>query len=453
MFRLIHKLMFSPDAPGGVVDKPSGDLSKNDIIDYLGKDDDDKELIPLKDKEDKDDEKPEKKETKDDKEADEDNEEDKEGEETEEDDELEVLEDELDEPDEEKLELAEPTSRREILKKYPKLFKDFPYLETAYYREQEFTKILPTIKDAKEAVEKSHILDNFENDLSKGNTEVILKAVKDNDPKAFSKIIDDYMTTLSKVDEKAYHHVLGNTIKHTIMAMIQESRSSQNEALEQAATILNQFIFGSSKFTPPSKLSADDAVNSETDKKEKAISDREKAFTKQKFTTANDDLSTRVNKTYKATIEANIDPKKSMTDYVRKTASREAFEELETLIGKDTRFKVLVDKLWERAFKNDFDSESLNKIRSAFISKAQTLLPSVIKKARQEALKGMSSKSNSSNKDDDSRQSDESKNGNDSSRRKESSKGEESHRRNDSGRSNKGVPSGMSSLEYLMSED
>lgn len=452
MFRLLHNiqsLMFSPDAPGGVVDKPSGDLSKSDIIDFLGKDDEKEDIIPLKDKNDKADEKPEEKKAKADEESDEDNEEDKD--ENEEEDELEVLEDELEEPDDEKLELAEPTSRREILKKYPKLFKDFPYLETAYYREQEFTKILPTIKDAKEAVANSNILSNFEKDLSEGNTEVVLKAVRDNDPKAFSKIIDNYMSTLNKVDEKAHMHVVGNTIKHVIMSMVQESRNSQNSALEEAATILNQYVFGSSKFTPPSKLAADE-VDSEADKKEKAISAREQALVKQKFNAANEDLSTRITKSYKATIEANIDPKGSMSEYVKKTAARDAFEELEAIIGKDSRFKVLVDKLWENAHKNDYDTASVNKIRSAFTSKAQTLLPSVIKKARQEALKGMSSKSR--DKDDDSRQSDESKNGSDSSRRRESNKGEESHRRNDSGKSKaKDLPHGMSSLEYLMSED
>ena len=35
-----------------------------------------------------------------------------------------------------------PVRRKEILAKYPKLFKDFPYLEKAYYREQQFTEVL-----------------------------------------------------------------------------------------------------------------------------------------------------------------------------------------------------------------------------------------------------------------------------------------------------------------------
>ena len=64
---------------------------------------------------------------------------------------------ESEEVDEEiKLELA-PT-RKEILAKYPKLFKEFPHLQTAMYRSREFSELFTTIDDAKEAVEKVRLL-------------------------------------------------------------------------------------------------------------------------------------------------------------------------------------------------------------------------------------------------------------------------------------------------------
>src|SRR6188508_1980225 len=75
----------------------------------------------------------------------------------EEDDELKEIEEELAGPKEEDLELTTPVRRKEILAKYPKLFKDFPYLEKAYYREQQFTEINPTIEDARVASEKAKI--------------------------------------------------------------------------------------------------------------------------------------------------------------------------------------------------------------------------------------------------------------------------------------------------------
>lgn len=355
--------------------------NKDDMIDFLNADDENDEVIPLVE--------PKKdKEISKGKEDEEEPDDEKEDEvEDEEDDELKDLEDELEGPTDEQLELVTPVRRKEILKKYPTLFKDFPYLEKAYYREQQFTELLPTIEDAKAAVESKQILDRFENDVMGGNTETILKSVKAENPQAFYKIVDDYLPTLARVDEKAYIHVLSNVTKHTIVTMVQEAKRSGNEVLQNAAQILNQFVFGSSNFEPPKKLSRESAP--EDRQKDNELSQREREFNNRQFVTAQNDLNTRVNNALKNTIDANLDPKKSMSDYVRKNAAREAIETLEILISKDSRFKVLTDKLWERAFNDGFTKESTDRIRSAYVSKAKTLLPSVIKKARNDALRGM----------------------------------------------------------------
>src|SRR6185436_17783046 len=158
MFRLFSKeLLYPPDAGGsstGVADAPG--TGKEDIIEFLG-DEEEKETIPIErddkktkfgDRDEKDDsDEDETKETKDRTEDDTDD--------------LQELEKELEGPTDEQLELVTPVARREILKKYPTLFKDFPYLEKAYYREQQFTELLPTIDDAKQAVAKSETLDKF----------------------------------------------------------------------------------------------------------------------------------------------------------------------------------------------------------------------------------------------------------------------------------------------------
>jgi len=301
------------------------------------------------------------------------------------DDELKALEEELDEPSEEQLELTTPVRRREILKKYPELFKDFPYLERAYYREQQFTEVFPTIDDAKDASEKSKVLDAFEADLGKGDIEKVLQTVKESDQNAFHTIIDNYMTTLAVVDEKAYHHVLGNVIKTTIQQMVREARANNNDSLQEAAHLLNQFVFGSSTWTAPTTLSKPKADNSGEEK----LREREREITMREFTRARDGLNTKVNNSLRSTIDQHIDPRESMTSYIKGHAVTDAMDNLRKLIDGDTRFKSLLDKLWQNAHRENFSDDSIGKIRSAYVSKAKTLLPSVIKKARIDALKGM----------------------------------------------------------------
>lgn len=374
----LHRLnlnpFFAPVTDVGAIEDKS--LSKEDVIELLNEENTEQETIELekdikKTKEDK---------VKGDKEDEEKPKEEREKTLEEE------LEEELEEPDDEKLELITPVGRKEILAKYPEIFKDFPYLEKAYYRERAYTEILPTIEDAKVAVEKAERLDTYEAEIMGGSTETLLQSVFNTDRESFAKVVDNYLPTLFKVDEGAYYHTVGNIIKHTIMTMVRDGKDNNVDDLIAAADVVNQFIFGSKIFTPPGRLSKDEIKN---DAKDNEADEREILFTQRQFETAKNDITTRTDNILRGTIDKNIDPNESMTDYVRKNATREAFETLERIISEDTRFIAVLDKLWERAFSDDFSSESKDKIKSAYLSKAKTLLPSIIKKSRNEALRGL----------------------------------------------------------------
>jgi hypothetical protein len=381
MLKLNLRLLFSPDDNAGKA-PDIGELSIDNMIDFM-KDDDEKPLkLDEKEKKEEKEEKDERDDLEEDDDKDKDSEEDDENKDEEE---LEIEEDDEDKDIEE--ELIAPVRKKEILAKYPKLFKDFPYLEVAYYRDKQFTEILPTIKDAKAAVEKSEILDAFENDLLNGSTEKLLTGLKSSNPESLNKLIDNFMPTLAKVDNNAYFHIMGNVIRATIGSMIGEAKrlGEAGDPLQSAALLLNQFVFATSEYTPPAKL----AKEKEKDEREETLNKREQQLVQHRFNDARTSLGNKVENVLKATIEVNIDPKGSMTDYVKKTAIRDARENLAELIDNDTRFKTILDSLWERAFKSDFNQDSLNKIRSAYLSRAKTLLPQVIKKARNEALKGL----------------------------------------------------------------
>ena len=310
------------------------------------------------------------------------------------------LEDELEEElkekeiDEEELDLVTPPSRKEILAKYPTIFKDFPHLERAYYREQKYSELLPTIEEAKVAAEKSELLDEYEQEILKGSTESILNAVKDGDKEAFARVVDNYLPTLYKVDQQSYYHTIGNVIKHTIISMVKDGKDQSNDELSAAAAVLNQYIFGTTQFTHPQRLSKEEIASSESQEKEQEIYERERAFLEKQYNTVSEDLSNRVDNILKASVDKAIDPNESMTEYVKKNATREVIQDLENLIDKDTRFRSIYDKLWEKAYENDFDRESMDKIKSAYLSKAKTLLPNLIRKARNEALRGSKTNSN-----------------------------------------------------------
>ena len=377
LFSPFPKLLFSPDDAIGN-DGPSG---KESLVELLSDDkEEDEEPIKLEDEK--------KEETEEDEETEEKEDEEK--------DELDEIEEELKEPDEDKLELTTPVRRKEILSKYPKLFKDFPYLEKAYYREQQFTQIVPTIEDAREAVAKANVLDQFGEDLNNGDIGRALQAVKGYGEEAFNSLVDNYLGVLRTVDKDAHLHVVGNVIREVSLAMSGFAKESNNEELQEAAKILNRFVFGKEAPGQPTALSKP----KEKDDKAAQLEARERQILKNQFESARDSLNTKVSNKLKATIADNIDPRESMTEYVKKNAVRDCQERLESLLEQDTRLGALIDKLWEPAFKDGFSQASLDRIRTAYLSRAKTLLPTVIKQARNEALKGIGKRVREDNEDD-----------------------------------------------------
>ena len=329
---------------------------------------------------DKEEVKPEKKEPKEEKEVKE-VEPDDELELTEPDEEIEKLD--LKEPDE-NLDIEAPPRKKEILKEYPELFKKFPFLEKMMYRDREYSELFGSFDDAKEIAEKSENFSNFENQLLSGNTEEVLRSVKEADEKAFNIIVDDYLPTLAKVDKEAYFHVVGNLNKRLIMEMVQEANDTSNDDLKQAALLVNQFVFGTAKFTAPT-LRVEKSIESDTERSE--VEEERLSFTRERFETARDDLQSRVDNTLRATISDYIDPKNNMSSYVKKNAVADAMRLLSSAIADDPSVVKSLDRLWRSAFDLKFSKESLSKIQSFYLSKAKGNLKNAILKARAEALK------------------------------------------------------------------
>jgi hypothetical protein len=363
--------MPQPSSNSGTIE--DGAISKDGILDLLNEEpetiplvDDKKEPVKEPVKEGEEEEEPEKKE-----------------------DEIKLVEDEEEEPvvDEDELEIIAPARRSEILKAYPDLFKKFPHLEKAYYRDQKYSEMFGTIQDAEQVVETAKEYTKFQESVGRGSTKEILEAVKSNNPESFAKIVDSYLGTLREVDEKAFFHVFANTIKTTAGAMAAEAKASNNEDLLTAARIMYQYVMGTSNYTGPTTFAKE--KSSDESKQDDELNQERLEFFRERFETVQTDLQSRVDGVLKNTIDQNMDPRNSMTGYVKKVAVTEAMNIVKEQIGRDTGFRRLLDRLWEKAADDKFSKASVDKIRSAYLAKAKTLLPGAIKTTRNDALRGL----------------------------------------------------------------
>lgn len=305
-------------------------------------------------------------------------------------DELAEIEEDLKQPTEDDLELKTPVYRRALIKDYPDIFKKHPGLEATIYRERAYTELLPTINDAKEAHASLQTLERFEADLKQGKTVDIMKAVMADDAQGFAKLVDNYMDNLAQVDERAYHHVLGNITKDIVAAMIKFGREKEDTNIQDAASSLYQFMFNSTKWEGKKKLSANDVVDStlnfEKQKLEKEKQDWESAKQNEHTTKLMGSIDNQI----KGTIEKSIDPKDQMSSFVKTKATEEVLSKASKLLKMDSRFQQIVKQLTDKSKSEKFSDESLNRIRSAYYTKYKAILLPIIKSVRSEALKGNS---------------------------------------------------------------
>ncbi len=306
------------------------------------------------------------------------------------------------EEEEEKLNLNEddidvtvPPKKQEVLKAYPDLLKKFPWFEKMWFRDKQYTELFGSFDDAKELAERADTFTAFERDLASGNTEDILKSLKEEEPKAFDKVVDNYLLTLHKVDKEAYFEVVDRVNKHLIMEMVKEAKKSGNDELQNAALLINQFLYGTSEFTP-SKARVSDKPEENNEVEQERL-----AFIQQRFETSRDELQTRVDNTLKATIDSYIDPGNKMSLYVKKTAVKEALDKINDLVSQDKGNRSTLDKLWRAAFDDKFSAESLRKIQSFYLGRCKGSLKNVILKTRSEALKGLAPKREKEDENDE----------------------------------------------------
>lgn len=285
-------------------------------------------------------------------------------------------------PEEEELEEVITLRRKDILAAYPELFKKFPDLERAFFREQKFTEIFPTLKDAQEASDRIKNFTTFESDLLSGNPTSLLTEVKSTDENAFIGIAEQFLPTLAKVDQNVYHSILGNIFKSAVVSMMQEAQSSQNETLNNAALILNQYLFGTAKVEAPKTLQKEQA-NPESDK----LKEERAAFIKERFDVAQADVTERATNLLRSTVERYIDPKDTLTAYAKSKAIEDVINQIDEEMAEDSRFRASFDKLWESAFDHNFNDFARRKLKDAWLNRAKQSLPMILRKVRSEAMK------------------------------------------------------------------
>lgn len=301
---------------------------------------------------------------------------------------IKLTESEDDEKVEDEIDFRPSLTKKDLVKAYPDILTKFPQLERAIYRERQFSELFPTIQDAKNTIERAHTLDNTETELASGNLANILETIKNSDKEIFLRTVDNFLPSVRKVDEGTYLQFVGNLTRIQIKDLLARANrfnqdTDEHKNLTIAAAVLNTLWFGNSEWKEPSFLAKQVADSDEK------INNREKELLHQRFTEVQSDLNERATNAIKSTIIQYIDPRESMSEYVKAKAIDDCGSQLQEQINQDKNFITKLDNLWKSAADSNFSKASLEKIKNTYFAKAQVLLPEIIKSVRAKAMSGM----------------------------------------------------------------
>lgn len=405
LFNLLFDAAGDKSGAAPVVNIPDNKSDIKDDIDLLGTEDDepddkeDDDADADADTDDKDDDG-----DKDDKE-----EEDKEEEEEELDDEgkPKKKEDEEEEEEEEEQDLVRH-SYASIKKVYPELFKKFPGLKQAFFREQEFTKLFPNVDDAQSALEAQENYTAIRESVINGDAETFLTNLKSASPESVASFASNFLGDLHKVDKEIYIEVTTPVIKNVLRQVLASAMEDKDENLAAAAKVTHKAIFGGGYDDINKEVRGARSTKEEDTPERNKFNKERNDFYQTKFNTLRQGVWTEVETSLTREIEKGLDPNNSIKPGLKKMLVEKIFDEVTKKVSADTAHIGRMNQLWDREKRAGYSGQLKDSLKTTYLSRAKALMPAIRAKIRAEAVgqqksddKNKGDRLNKNNKDKD----------------------------------------------------
>lgn len=280
-------------------------------------------------------------------------------------------------------------SLKAINEAYPDFFKKFPSMRDMYFREAEYSKLFPTIDDAKEANENNTAFMNLREDVFNGTGEKLLSAIKTQNPQSLYSFAGRLLGTLVKVDQNSFWAAANPLIEDISRSMYRKGMQEGNESLANSAKYLANYFFGDPDIAEGKKTTIPRETTQETDvSREKREWEDAKQFEfrggveKDLRTQLNDIIVGADPKTGKT----RIDPDELLTPFIKNTIIEKVIAEIGSTLQADKSHLNYMDSLWTRAKQNGRTDTDKSRIISAYLARARALAPSLRSKYVSEAL-------------------------------------------------------------------
>lgn len=300
----------------------------------------------------------------------------------------EEIEEEVEEVDSE----AAPNQRpsfKEITKKYPKFFKEFPAVREALGRELAYTQEFPTVEEAKDAKEVISNFTKLEQSIMSGDPALLLGSLHSKDEKALAKFAKNFLPTVQRGNPKLFSALVTPYIKRVFANALDNAESAGNENLKKSVQWMSKFVFGTQDGSiPPDEKEEEDGKPSSRESELEEENKRLAFSTLQRFS---GDVKDYTEKVMKREILKNVDPENAMPEFMQDALIGKIVTEIQKSLNSDVSHTQFMTKLWQKAQKNGYTQEDRSQLINAFLARARKILPSIRDKHKKEVMKKLSS--------------------------------------------------------------
>lgn len=253
------------------------------------------------------------------------------------------------------------------------ILKEFPQIRSALFEQKEFRK-LGTVDDAKEAFERSAILDDFEDIVIGGDASTFIEQVAANNNEGFLKFSENFLPALFQKNPQQYDKVVTPLARNMLNEARKQALASGNVNLERSVKHLSQFLFNSPEVPKGEPERPEDPK----------LAQERLEFNQKRANTFRTEVQANSIAVMTAKIEKQVP--KEVKGALRKVVIDSVLKGIGLQLRKDEYYGRQVASLYRKADKNNYAGEWGPRIQSVYLGHATKLLPAVLGLVSKELL-------------------------------------------------------------------
>lgn len=277
---------------------------------------------------------------------------------------------------------------RQLVAKYPKIFRDFPGLRQTFFRERDYSKLYPTVEDARESYEQLNRLKAGEQRISQADPGDFIELLGEYDVNKQRKFIHDFLPALFSKSKPAFQAVTEPVIKHMIRSAFNDAKRNGNNNLMNSALNVHEWMFGDDKVDDPPKSTP--PPQQQNDPEKERLQRENQEILRGQHQNFVDSILTDSSKRITSIVSKNLP--EDVSPFLGRSITRDVMDELASVLRDDPAHRSNMERLLKQAASNRYSTEWKDRVKSAYLSRAKLALPTIIKKVRSAALKGSNGK-------------------------------------------------------------